>query len=248
MAELKMDGFTRLKPVAREGIVISLTGKEKHGKSHFALTAPGPIAYFDFDRRLKHLLPKFPDKVILHREVAFPYPSKIAGATGPVEMNQKKYIDLWNDFLAKWETAANNSEVKTTVVDTGTALWELLRLAYFGKLSQVKAIHYGDANNAMEELVADYRKSGKNLILIHRFTDEFADDKPTGRLKRKGYNAIGYCVDTNLEIEWDNTVQEDGSIVGPRLRVIDFGDDMTWSGSEFTGDMVNFDTVAGLRK
>ena len=43
----------------RHRLIISVDGHEKQGKSHFALTAPQPIALFDVDTGLEGVVEKF---------------------------------------------------------------------------------------------------------------------------------------------------------------------------------------------
>ena len=40
-------------------IILSLCGLEKQGKTHFSLTAPGDIMYFNLDNRMEGVVDKF---------------------------------------------------------------------------------------------------------------------------------------------------------------------------------------------
>ena len=130
-------GFKKLtigsKPPSR--LIMAASGREKQGKSHFALTAPSPIAYFDLDIGTEGVIDKFVanGKEIYHNDYNY-HLLKDIRKQGPVDV--APYIEMWEKFKSDYVSILE-SPVRTLVIDTATELWELLRMSRFGKLDQV---------------------------------------------------------------------------------------------------------------
>jgi hypothetical protein len=88
-------------------------------------------------------------------------------------------------------------------MDTATEAWELVRLARFGKLTQVMPMQYGPVNTEFRDMIKQVYKTDKNLILLHKVKKEYVDDKFTGELERAGFGDTGYLVQINLLLGWD---------------------------------------------
>ena len=58
-----MPGFAPIKKLDRTRLIVSVEGLEKRGKTHFAMTAPPPIAYFDMDIGAEGVVNKFEDRL-----------------------------------------------------------------------------------------------------------------------------------------------------------------------------------------
>ena len=53
-------GFHKAETIeTHKRLIVSIAALEKCGKTHFALTAPGPIAYFNFDIGVEGVIGKF---------------------------------------------------------------------------------------------------------------------------------------------------------------------------------------------
>jgi hypothetical protein len=168
-------------------LTAAIIGREKQGKTHFALTAPGPIAVFDADYGLEGVVGKFTSikKVLVYR-IDMPYPeSKTAG---------KEASDIWDQVHDAFDEVLRNPEIRTVVFDTASELWEIARLAYLGKLEQVKPIHYGQVNAAFRRFLKKGLDSDKNILLIQKMKAEYINDSRTGDYEMAGFGDTPHIV------------------------------------------------------
>jgi hypothetical protein len=218
-------------------LIIGVDGRERTGKTTFGLSAPGPIAFFPLDPGREGVLEKYLDE----KKVYLPKNGK-----GEIETynyrdatNQAEWAAIWERLKASWLVAIESKEVRTLVVDTATEMWELVRLARFGKLLQVMPHHYGPVNAEFRNIIKKVYDTDKNLILIHKLKDEYVNDKTTGRMKRSGFGDTGYLVQINLTLGWN---QEDGFT----MVIKDCRQNMEIAGMELIGEMSNFQMLASM--
>ncbi len=205
---LKKLGFDAVVDLKPKKAVVSLYGLEKCGKSYTMLTFPRPLAIFNFDQGLERANAgkKTPDGVYSKTYV-------IPKLDGDAEKGvSPKYMRLWDQFLEDIDAVINSPGVKSVGIDTATAAWELCRLAYLGKLTQVKPHHYGPPNAAWKGFMMQLRNSPVNACLLHKGGYEYQtvktkDGKPilnakgetqdvkTDNVVRKGQNEVGFDVD-----------------------------------------------------
>lgn len=224
---LKIEGFDKANDKVKHRLIMSINGLEKQGKTHFALTAPGPVAYLDFDMGSEGVLHKFTgDKDILVSTHDIPKDPSTDGGFN--------YDKAWKKFYNSFKKALEHPQVRSVVVDTGTEMWELLRMARFGKLTQVKPHHYGPVNAEMQELIRMAYELDKNLILIHKMKQQYVDDKFNGKYEAAGFKNTPFLVQINAETSF-----EDGVFT---LRVVDCRHDMGLAGMELEG--CDFPTLA----
>ncbi len=204
--------------VPKRRIVIAVDGLDKHGKTNFALTAPKPLVYLDFDIGREGVLEKAPDadRIIVSRPFIF-MPSEVAWDTEDEKARTAKIMAAAEPELGRFRDTylrtlrepvlklANGALVKarTVVIDTGSEAWELLRLCHFGKLSQVKPHHYTEVNGLMRDLVRAAFDADVNVIWLHKLKAEWKDNaegkgRKTGVLERGGFEGMSYLVQANL--------------------------------------------------
>jgi hypothetical protein len=195
-------GFTKAKKDSKaKRCLISVEGKERTGKTTFGLSVPGPLVYLPLDPGMEGVI----DKVLETKEILLP-----TKENGEIEKfnyreatSPKDYERLWDKFKTTYEVGLASREIKSLVIDTGTEAWELLRLARFGKLTQVMPHHYGPVNAEFRDLIKRVYETDKNLVIIHKVKKEYVNDKTTGEFERAGFNDIGYLVQINLVMWWD---------------------------------------------
>lgn len=199
-----IQGFSKASTKIVPRMIISVSGREKHGKTSFALSAPGPIIYFNMDYGLEGVVHKYSvQKDIYVKEYRF-------GRNDTAD----KYIALWAGLSIDFSNALK-SKARTIVFDTATETWELLRLARFGKLSQVQPYHYGPVNAEYLSFIREGFSYDKNIIMLHKLKKEYVDEKFTGRYEPAGFNKTGYLAQANL------SVYRDGLDGGFFMRVLD---------------------------
>ena len=214
-------------------MILGLDGLEKSGKTHFSLTAPDPIGYISLDIGLEGVIHKFNHKRIQVFEFEIPLPT-------PDEAEPVDYLKLWGEVRRTYQSLLDCKSVRSVIVDTGTKLWALNRLARFGKLSNVKPHHYGPVNAEYEGLINKAKSTDKNLILIHQLRDKYVNDKRTDEVERSGFKNTGFEVQANAVSWWD---EEEG---GFKLKVTDSRHNPKVRGLELSGGMVDFEILSSM--
>ena len=175
-------------------MILNVQGKEDSGKTHFLFTCPEPIALFDLDHNSEGVINKFSDKEIMISEYYFNKPSK-----GSNEAKLIKEADLlWTRFMAEYKQALE--QVKTIGIDTAPMCWELLRIARFGKLTQVMPHNYGPLNCEFNQLIDMAKQSDTNLVFLSTLAPEYVNDQATGRYVRQGWSQLDYKVQYSMEL------------------------------------------------
>ena len=135
--------------------------------------------------------------------------------------------------------AQKDNGIRTVVADTASEIWELLRLARFGKLSQVMPMHYGPVNAEYKELLRKAANSDKNVILLHRMKSEYVDEKRTGKYERTGFGETGHIVQANLRCYRDSDNEW-------HVMVRDCRQNALLAGEELVGPMASFPFFASM--
>lgn len=196
-------GFVQASPAAETAqLLVVSQAQEKKGKTHFAFTAPGPIAVITTDTGTEEVANKFSKagKVIHLLKAATP---KSLG-------DQDAAVAEWEKLYAGWMGIVADRTVRTLVVDTLTEFWQTMRLAWFGKLEQVPPKKYDEVNAAMRALVKMVKdRRDLNAVFIHKVKKEYAGTKKpdgsagmdswTGRWERAGFGDMGYLADVVIE-------------------------------------------------
>lgn len=211
-----INGFSKVSTKILPRLVASVSGLEKQGKTSFALSAPGPIMYFNLDYGIEGVIHKYAaQKDIYVKEYRFK-------RNDTPDTYNSLWAGLTNDFYA-----ALKSNARTIVIDTATEAWELLRLARFGKLTQVMPHHYGPVNAEYMTLIREGYSYDKNIILLHKLKKQYVNDSFNGRYERAGFSNTGFLVQANLEVYRDGL---DGQFF---VRVIDCRQNSQLGGMEF---------------
>lgn len=178
MKDLKKVGF---EPVSGEdgdwGIIVDVEAFEGKGKTHFALHAPSPIGYINFDKGDRGVKEK---AVRAGKEVWMIDLKSPAGIITPLNVSEKTEEEkkelkklarkVWyEEFMPAFTTSLR--ECRTTVIDTADEIWELFRLASFGMTSKTE--HYYPPVNAefeaaVRDLADEAADNGHNTIYLHK--------------------------------------------------------------------------------
>lgn len=186
----------------RRRLIVSIEGEEKTGKNHFAFGMPGPIGYHSFDYGDEGVIEKFlaKGKKISKAEYRIDVPP---GAG--VQETSDKATPVWTSFNANYLIGLH--KYRSTIVDTGTDLWEIARMAYLGKLLQVMPHHYPPVNSAYKNIFRQAYTAPGNLCLLHRLKEEWINkvDKngkevgtKTDKLLLVGYKDTPYETQVHL--------------------------------------------------
>jgi hypothetical protein len=184
------------------------------------MTAPGPIAVVGLDTGTKEVASKFlpssPEVAAGKwpaRELICAY-HKVTGKLDSQAETQAQAEKEWGAVKHSLLVAMQHPKVRTLAVDTGTEVYELLRLCRFGKLEQVKPHHYGPVNKEMRDLVKlAYEREDLNVIWVHKMKKQYAqnkkgDDSWTGGYEMSGFSDMPFLVDVTLEHYWVSPTEE----------------------------------------
>jgi hypothetical protein len=180
--------FQVVKPQIKKRLVVAVEGPEKSGKTHFALTAPGPIGFQDIDIGTEGVVEQFVAEKEIHlAEYALDFPFEQKAA----ELTWKQFTNDYKQLLG--------ASVRTGIIDNASEAWDLLRVAKFGRLTQIMPHLYTTANSEFRGLLRLAYKSDMNLILLHKVKKQYINEQFTGKYERSGFNDIGYLVQVIVE-------------------------------------------------
>ena len=225
-------GFKVADTTTPKRVILSIEGLERTGKTHLAMTSEGDISYIYTDFGHEAVLHKFEKKGRRIYKVDIE-----SGATlvqmGDIEAASK----AWNKLRTAYYTALDNSS--TVIVDTATEMWELLRMARFGKLTQVMPHQYGPVNAEYRELIRRaYDNPKVSLILLHKMKQEYVGNNRTGRMERSGFSETGFMVQMQIRCS-----REEGEFMA---EVLDCRHNPSLQGLVLTGPMSNIPTILDL--
>jgi len=175
----------------------AILGQPKHGKTHLAFTWPAPILVFSFDFGSNRVKGKFPDKDITIQTYDIPILDTL-----DLSKADNEFIKLEKQIRKDiYESLGMN--YKTIVFDTGTALWDIERIAYTKERERKQLIDrdYGEINARMYSFIAQVVVAGINFVTIHHLKAEYVDEKATGNMILDGFKRTEGLVDVVLSVE-----------------------------------------------
>lgn len=182
-------------------MVVRIGALDKNGKSTWALTAPPPIAYLDLNNRAEHVLDRFVGRGIYH------YKFDTLRASG-----QDDYRKLWEKYQLDFDDAIA-SDARSLVIDTDNDLWELRRLAQWGRESSVPD-QYGALNKDFRNMYDTLLSTDKNLVVVSEKRKKYITKQVKtktgfreagewdGAYEFGGWSGTGFKVQLNTEIEY----------------------------------------------
>lgn len=168
-------------------------GDTATGRSTFALTAPGPIAYF---RTLENTERALPTANMRHVELydtpilSINIGASLVGTSQQIKDESRRLLDkLW----LHWRDACDNW-ARTVILDIHNDLWKYCQTEFFGSDSMrlpenQRRAAWGDINVRWDSFInhalVSMDRRPLNVIMIGKVTDEYKGQKKTGRLVRK---------------------------------------------------------------
>lgn len=227
--DLKALGFERPRTETPRRLIASVAGREKTGKTHLALTAPPPIIFFDVDIGTEGVVERF---AIEGKEIWL-YTIRV-----PKEDKQDLWKAMWEDAKAKLKKSYGIGK-GTVVMDTGGEMYELCRLARFGKLTQVLPHNYVETNNEWREVMRWAYESPMNTIFIHKMKPKWVNNQRTSEYEVAGFGDIEYMTQINLRTMGST---EDGKFT-PRVFIKDCRQNPTLGGTTLEDSMCDFQFI-----
>lgn len=151
-------------------MIVSTEGMEGSGKTHFALSAPRPLVYLDFDYGVEGVAGG--GDVERHTY-------DLMAAIGEDDAVVKRHArETMARFIADWR-AALERKIRTLVIDTFSAAWSGQRLAR----SEDRYIEYEEEFRSL--IRAAYTSPHTNVVLIHHLRPDWKRDS-TGKSYKAG--------------------------------------------------------------
>lgn len=222
---------------------MAVDGTEKSGKTHFALSGPGPIAVLDIDTGLDGVIQKWQeDKEIYVKDSGVDL-DELRRIKDPTKVS-KYATQGWERIQNAWDDMLGTA--RTLVVDNASEMWELLRLARFGKIDHVKPHHYGPVNQEYRSLIRSaYGQNTTNVILLHKVKDEYINNERTGRKARAGFADTGFLVQLNATAWRDRDI----NVSVPdcfHLTIADSRQNAELAGVDLSGVDLSFPQIAKM--
>lgn len=241
-AIFKKAGFKRDIAPTKKRVVLALDGADKEGKTHFALTAPKPMGYISLDFGTDGVIQKFADDDIWLAEFRVNIRAlkelKTQDASGEAKKTVAAIMKAYEEVLG---------HARTIVFDKATQLWELMRMAEFGKLDHVKGHHYVEVNAQWRDVIQlAYDQDKTNLILIHGLKDEYVANERTGKRERAGMKETGGLVQCNALCWRDTSKDAPGVPDCFHTTVMNCRQNAEMAGLDFYGEDCNFPTIAQM--
>jgi hypothetical protein len=200
--------YESLSTDAPKSIAWASTGGDGSGKSHFALTAPGPIFVCAFDPYGMNRVSK---DVKIGKEIRIArYPFNAHAFAGDKSKTQKAAMELWQQFRADFDEALTHS--RTILWDREDLMYELQRFANFGAQSDAPK-EYGPLYMEYGWLVQKSQAHGVNLGILRGIRDKWVSKfdpakgkmvaHNTGEKQPDGMSKIPDHVDVTLAHRWD---------------------------------------------
>ena len=180
--------------------IIDLAGEEGTGKTHFGFTAPGPIYEHSFDIGNEGVIEKFWGNKAIH---VAEYELSVQPGEGTAQEVADAADKVWNQFVANFRDGLSSCGNGTTLIDTGSEMWELLRLSRFGRLTQVMPHMYTSVNKEMQGLVRESFNYNGSTIFLTKMKPEWENyigpdgkekGRKTGRFERTGFKDMPFQV------------------------------------------------------
>jgi len=244
MAGMSLEQYFRQPEFVRlRRLILSVEGPQKVGKSTLALTATalGGVGYLDYDFGLKDMavsakevFPEIDLSKVWHLPLSAPT-SMLKDADVP----EAEYQKAWDKAIGAYYASLADPRIPTTVIDTGTEFWEACCLAHFSKLAKVfPPSKYTAPNGDMRKILRDATESTKNLILIHRYKDEYINDNKTGNQVFAGFKEIPGLVQMVVKM-WKSKGQYG-------LTIVDCRQKRSLEGVELPPSVATFSHLLGL--
>jgi hypothetical protein len=190
--KVEIEGFKDAQETVNRRLIVSIEAVDKEGKTEFALGGPKPMAYINMDIGLEMVI----DKHVKARERIVIAEFDVKDAT-----LQAEHLKMWEGVKKAHYSAVGNPEIRTIVWDTETEMWELLRLARFGKVTSPGAnvgMWYGPINAEIRDMIRKVYTTNKNMIMTHKLKDRYVNNACTGELERAGFKETRGLAQVNL--------------------------------------------------
>lgn len=216
-------GFsTTTKPTGT--LIVQVRGATGVGKTYTSLkTIPGPVIYLNGDRdndlmlgELRRIRTKLGrGELISSKRYVLKFQNDVVRGNGPALNDNAAVARVVRDRFKAEYLAALESDVRYIVIDQSAFIWSLIRIARWGKLTEIAQILYSQANWEMEQIIHQADDTGKVIIWISPSELVWEDvveqtpqgpkkvRRPTDKTQSVGYKAFDFAMTVIAELHYD---------------------------------------------
>ena len=182
------DGWVSITPATprKRRIAAIIGGIEKTGKTTLAGSGDDPVYLLSIDRGSEVLALKSAGRQIYMRKYL-----------SPREAQPGQHEQVWAQFKSDFYGVLKVGK-GTLIVDTETSMYEIIRLARFGKLTQVTPEQYGPINAELTAMMDAAFETEMNIIMVRRTAAEYAGRQRTGGWEDRGWNQMPFIMDMRI--------------------------------------------------
>jgi len=208
---LERQGFKLAgKEAPKRRLILSVDGAEKTGKTHFCLSAPGPILYQDCDIGSEGMIERILDKRqdICHHK--YEYVKDIRKPKQTLkEVVYPIFYKFMDDYYKALDTSTRPGGFRTIIWDNGADFWQMCLMAHLGKDVQVQPAERTQANDVFKSLIRAALARNANLLITHPLVPDFENSSLWKR--DRAFNRIGNLVQAAIQCKKKR--ERDGSKV-----------------------------------
>jgi hypothetical protein len=217
-------------------LIMSVRAMDKVGKTRFGLTATKPSMYLNFDRKIEQVTL---DELGVKEEDLF-----IKEIRTDSNLTQDQHQKEWQKVQDAILWALRDSEsIRSIIIDTESEMWELARMAVFGKLTQVMPYQYTALNAAYKFLLDQCDKYNVNVVFLNKLKKQYKNDQWNGHYEPSGFSKLKDIVQVNAEMYIDE--DDDGGDMFV-YEIINNGLRAEMNHMTFINEMATFPMVASM--
>lgn len=242
----------------------SICALEGGGKTEFGFGMPGLIHYHSIDpntaETLEKLQRKHPDKAI--KLFDYEMPAVSFGDKTDIQNESTEVFEKLIDNLRPVIKRELRRMPASIVLDTGTEFFDLALQADHGKTVQILPEMRTKTNYKWKSLINALKRSGCNVVLLHRLRDKYENRtvrtregakeervKIDGEYEREGFSKTGFIVNVEAFLFHDPD-RDKGEQYGMRItrctnRPILIGKEY-WGTREVEGEEIRASSFASL--
>jgi hypothetical protein len=232
-----------LPPAPKDQAIMLGFGVAGHGKTTFGLLhAPGPVAFFDIDRRGLHAAKKATNagKEIHYLAVDFPKGLNKLTPQQVIQITTKSTDNVRRNFDGALERSLKG-DIRTIVFDTMTEYAEILNMKFTGHNNRNKSDYGKSAGLVKAELsqmIKSTRESNANLIMLARAKEVWEGGEPSGKYTYRGPDTMEFDADwaAHIRIQKRRSIKDRGKEPKFEMEVTKAGIDIEALGNVYTED------------
>ena len=170
----------------KKRMVAVIGGMEKTGKTTLAASGPDPVYVLGIDRGSEAIAVKSQGRTLYLKQYV-----------SPKDLQPAEYAAVWSMFKSDYYGVLKANK-GTLVVDTETAMYELIRLATFGKLANVTPEQYGPLNAELNHMVDAAFNSDISVMFTRRTAPVYRGREFTGQYEDAGWRQMPYAAEVRI--------------------------------------------------